>query len=226
MEIEKGINPNCSELVVRLPSWNSTEEFRNLLGELEDMTGWSIGCVSDRIRVEGTDYGVAAPVPIDKVEMGTVVDMESAYVELADIPEDPQKQITELVADKLKYGGSIEKLFDKSFWGGLQENRSLLKKRQPVGLIPDSELRIEEGDVSLVEAVSIRGGDGYELHPALKARGHGYEPHFEPLAKASQALELPWHTHDGGSSGPFTDWCRENGFTGVTANTGGSFSAV
>lgn len=221
MEIEKGINPNCSELVVRLPPWDNVAELRSLLRELEEVTGWKAGCSEHFVKVDEGSFDVNTPVPIERINAGKVRDMENCpFVKLGDIPElDQSKEASERIAEKLKYGvNGIGKLLANGFWCRAQEG-PVPQRKQPVGLVPEGRTRVEKvvkGQPSpLVHEVTVRSHDGYEEHPALMAWQHPYEPHFEPLARAARAFKAGWHTHDGGSPMPFEQWCQKNGFDDV-----------
>lgn len=226
MEVERGVNPNCSELVVRLPSWNNSEELRSILQELEEVTGWKTGVSEHFVDVDEGMFDIAAPVPVEEVRIGEVLDMEGCpHVQIGDILGlEKSKETKEIIAEKLKHGISgIGKLLAEGFWCGLQE-RAVPQKRQPIGLIPYRETKVERvargNPSSLVHEAPVVAHDGYERHAALKAQQHPYKPHFEPLAKTVRALGTSWHTHDGGDSTPFKNWCMKNGYSDVAEKHG------
>ncbi|KXA90365.1 hypothetical protein AKJ61_00765 [candidate division MSBL1 archaeon SCGC-AAA259B11] len=226
MEIEKGINPNCSELVVRLTPWDDVAELRALFHELEEVTGWKAGVSEQFVDADEGSFDIVAPVPIEKIRLGEVCDMEGCpHVRLGDIVElNRSKETNERIAEKLKYGVSgVRKILANGFWCGIQE-KPIPQRRQPVGLIPNDEVRVETvargQPPSLLHDAAVRSHDGYEPHPALKAWQHPYEPHFEPLAKVVRSFGTTWHTHDGGSPEPFRKWCRKNGFSDVARKFG------
>lgn len=226
MEVEKGINPNCSELVVRLPHWDESDELRSILRELEEVTGWKTGASEHLVDIDEGTFDIAAPVPVKEVRVGEVVDMEDCpYVQIGDVSGlERSKEFNEIIAEKLKYGVSgIGKLLAEGFWCRRQD-RAVPRRRQPIGLIPYRKPKVEKvargNPSSLVHDARVVAHDGYEPHAALKAWQHPYEPHFEPLAETVRALDTRWHTHDGGSPVPFENWCTKNGYSDVVEKHG------
>lgn len=206
MRIEQGIQPNCSELVVRLDrSPEGIREWRALLQVLERITGWKVGHVENLTKMGGQKYSVAVPVPVEKVKLGA----GDPYFTLKDVPAGVNgADATEKVYNKLRYGVDLHDLIKNGFWYSVD-------KRLPAGLVAYKETVIAR-DAFLMEQIRVRKSDGYcNIGPVLMASQHCYTPHFEPLAKVVRKLGTGWHTEDGGYSEDFEDWCRNNRYEDV-----------
>jgi hypothetical protein len=207
LEIEIGIQPNCSELVARLPAPENLREWRELLSELEQITGWKLGFVENFVKIQDREFDIAVPVEVQKVK----VDSWAPYITLRDLPS--PTRASEL-AYSLKYGAGIREVTKHGGWYRLDKHSP---KHLPLGLIPYREPIVTQ-NILYNDEIRIRRTDGYcKIGPVLMAFQHCYTPHFEPLAKVVRSMNTDWHTEDGGSPEDFYEWCRRNKYGDVAS---------
>jgi hypothetical protein len=209
MEVEVGVQPNCSELVVVLPRPENLGEWKELLRTLENLTSWKAG-IFDMIKIRDHHYSAAIPMSIDLLRMGKGTTVP--YFTPRDIIRDKKWDKYLELAAQLKRGFGIYEIVDAI------EHDPLYARDHGIIHLPPSLIPYRKAIVDryLVDGIRIRETDGYcNDSPVLIASQHCYTPHFLPLAKIVRALDTEWHTEDGGDPESFYEWCINSGFCDV-----------
>lgn len=187
------LNPLCSDLVVSLDGVvNSDEDFKEVLAEVEKITGWKLG-VEVGILATSDNTKILIPVKAEDVEI------------INSMPAVHKKNLPlELV---LQYWTEMK---NEGRWSD-----ELDEKHLPISLIPVNTV-CQVHFTKMVDSIGIYNKCGYcGRGPIIRASQHCYDPHFEPLALVARRYSATWHVEDGGSSEDFEKWCKENGYEDV-----------